>query len=254
MKDNSSNNQLVVYQKPGKRNRKKSVPRVPVGLASLIRKEMMRVAEKKFTRGAANITARGTIATADVNMISPAMSLGNTSATRVGNQIRIVNFHIDILMCAEPSSSAQPFRLRAMVFRWSAGGNKLFVAADAAAFYNDGATDTAGTGAWTDQVRRLSDRFEILHDSITPVMQWQSAVPAGASPSTNSKVIVSDHRRSFVVPYMHRTITYDDADTVADTSVFLVVQAIDVGTSSLNASATVVADVSYVVQVDYVDF
>jgi len=249
---------LTVYDKtkseyPVSNKRRSKVPRAPPGLGAMIRRELARSAEKKFSRAAALTTARGTIAVADVVLITPTLAQGNTSATRVGNSIKITNFHVDILMCAEPSGTAQPFRCRVLVFKWKDGGNKLFASADATSFYNSGATDISGTGVWTDQVNRLSDRFDVLYDSITPVMQWQSSIPTAASPATNTKIVMSDHRRSFDVPYLRREITYDDADTVPSTSVFLVVQAIDTNNSQTNPSTGIMADVAYVLSVDYTD-
>lgn len=213
----------------------------------------MRNAELKYTRAAANTTCRGTVALADVVMITPALSLGNTSSTRVGNSIQIKKFRVDVLSCAEPTGTANPFRVKVLIFKWKDGGNKVLTTTDMSNFYNDGAADIAGTGAWTDQTRRLSDRFDLLHESITPVMQWQSSIPTAASPQTNTKIICGDHRITFEVPYLHRTITFDDANTEPSVNVYMLATAIEISTTQVNNPATILGDVSYVLQCDYTD-
>lgn len=213
----------------------------------------MRTAEVKYTRAGIATTSRGTVALADVSLITPTLSLGNTSATRVGNSIRIKKFHVDVLMAPEPATTALPFRNRVLVFRWKDGGNKVLTSTDMAAFYNDGASDTAGTGVWNDQCRRLSDRFEVLHDSVTPVMHWDATTPTVTNIPTNTKILANDYRHSFDVPYLHRVITYDDASTEPSTNVYILVCAIDVGSSAGNNPTTILGDVGITLHCDYVD-
>lgn len=252
-----SGNQSVSGNLARDNSKKTKVVGVSPQLKRAVRAILDSQAEYKFFRSGSNFQARGTIASTDIIDYSPAITQGTTQSTRVGNDIKIKSFSFDILISAIPSATIMPFVLRILILKPKNAGtlannSPTTLAAD---FYETGGGSAPGDGGWSNQVTVPNlDLFDTLYDRVTPVLQWQTAIPTAASAVTNTKIIMNQLRYSIDVPYMRGVLKYDDANSTASKVCYMVVQAINTNNSGTqNAGATVCADVYVATQVCFTD-
>lgn len=214
--------------------------------------------EYKYYRDTQSFQAQGTIAAGDIYDLSPIPAQGTSEGNRVGNEIKVKSFSLDILIAPIASATIMPFVCRILVFRPRSpgGGSGFDLTSLAAAFYDTGTGSAAGDGGWSNQVTVPNfDYIEILYDKVTPVMQWQTAIPTASSAVTNTKIIVNQHRYSIDVPAARGVWKFDDTTgNSTNKAIYVVVQAINItANGTQNAAATDCADVYIASQTQFTD-
>lgn len=227
--------------------------KIPRGIASAVKAILDGQADVKFTRAAATLNARGTIASVDPIQIMPTLAQGTTSSTRTGNDIMIKSFTIDLLIAPVASSSFFPSKFRILVFRPKDRGNRPFDAAQAANFYDTGAGSAPGDGGWSNQVTIPNPQlFETLYDKLTPVMQWQTAVPA-AGAVTNTHILLNQFNYTIDLKEARGRLRYDDNNTDSSKYIYLLVQAVNMNNTNVNAAGLNVGEFYYNLNCCYTD-
>lgn len=239
-RSNTSGRNSVAWNLRRDNKTKPRVYGIPQQVKQAVKAIIDQQAEWKNTRGVSNGSCRGTIAVADVIQFMPGLAQGTSNGSRLGNEINIKSAKFDILIAPIGTGADNPpVKVRILIFRWADKGNRVFAAADAAVFYDNGGTSFAGTGAFGDQIAVPNpDLFEVLYDQITPIMQWVDTVPTTGTADSLTKIPMNQYRYSIDMPYACGKLKYNDnASTDPSKYMYMVLQSVNTNTLTSVAAA-----------------